>query len=73
MVKYTHRQACVGWKRSIINFRKYYLRKISTQIVKTHYFISVENLTVESIMKNHCLSQTMSDVSLAAFYTILEY
>jgi putative transposase len=24
-------------------------------------------------MKNHCLSQSMSDVSLGMFYTMLEY
>ena len=35
----------------------------------------MENKTqsVKNIMKNHCLAQAMSDVSLGAFYTMLEY
>jgi len=28
---------------------------------------------VKNIMKNHCLAQAMSDVSLGTFYTMLEY
>jgi putative transposase len=57
----------------ITNIRKDYLHKVSTEIVKNHDVISVEDLAVKNIMKNHCLAQAMSDVSLAAFYTMLEY
>ena len=35
--------------------------------------ISVEDLAVKNMMKNHCLAQAMSDVSLGAFYIMLEY
>jgi len=57
----------------ITNIRKDYLHKVTTEIVKNHDIISVEDLAVKNIMKNHCLAQAMSDVSLGAFYTMLEY
>jgi putative transposase len=57
----------------ITNIRKDYLHKISTEIVKNHDIISVEDLSVKNMMKNHKLSQSLSDVSLGMFYTMLEY
>ena len=57
----------------ITNVRKDYLHKISTEIVKNHDIISVEDLAVKNMMKNHKLAQSFSDVSLGIFYTILEY
>lgn len=59
--------------QQITNIRKDYLHKTSTEIIKNHDVISVEDLAVKNIMKNHCLAQAMSDVSLGAFYTMLEY
>jgi putative transposase len=57
----------------ITNIRKDYLHKISTEIVKNHDIISVEDLSVKNMMKNHKLSQSLSDVSLGMFYKMLEY
>src|SRR5690606_24948604 len=57
----------------ITNIRKDHLHKISTEIIKNHDVISVEDLAVKNMMKNHCLAQAMGDVSLGAFYTMLEY
>jgi len=57
----------------ITNIRKDYLHKISTEIVKNHDIISVEDLSVKNMMKNHKLAQSLSDVSLGVFYTMLEY
>jgi putative transposase len=57
----------------ITNIRKDYLHKISTKIVKNHDIISVEDLSVKNMMKNHKLAQSLSDVSLGMFYTMLEY
>jgi len=57
----------------ITNIRKDYLHKVSTEIVKNHDIISVEDLAVKNIMKNHKLAQAMSDVSLGTFYSMLEY
>lgn len=57
----------------ITNVRRDYLHKVSTEIVKNHDIISVEDLVVKNIMKNHKLAQAMSDVSLGSFYSMLEY
>jgi putative transposase len=57
----------------ITNIRKDYLHKVSTTIIRENQTICVEDLAVKNIMKNHCLAQSMSDVSLGAFYTMLEY
>ena len=57
----------------ITNVRKDYLHKVSTEIIKNHDVICVEDLAVKNIMKNHKLAQAMSDVSLGSFYTMLEY
>lgn len=57
----------------ITNIRKDYLHKVSTEIVKNHDIISVEDLAVKNMMKNHKLAQSLSDVSLGMFHTMLEY
>jgi len=57
----------------ITNVRKDYLHKVSTEIIKNHDVICIEDLAVKNIMKNHKLAQAMSDVSLGAFYSMLEY
>jgi putative transposase len=57
----------------ITNVRKDYLHKVSTEIIKNHDVICIEDLAVKNIMKNHKLAQAMSDVSLGSFYGMLEY
>ena len=57
----------------VTNIRKDYLHKVSTEIIKNHDVICIEDLAVKNIMKNHCLAQAMSDVSLGAFYEMLRY
>jgi putative transposase len=57
----------------ITNVRKDYLHKVSTEIVKNHDIISVEDFAVKNLMKNNKLSQSISDVSLGTFYSMLEY
>jgi putative transposase len=57
----------------ITNVRKDYLHKVSTEIIKSHDVICIEDLSVKNIMKNHKLAQAMSDVSLGSFYSMLEY
>lgn len=57
----------------VSNIRKDYLHKVSTEIIKNHDVICIEDLAVKNMMKNHKLAQAFSDVSLGAFYTMLEY
>ncbi|WP_394331082.1 RNA-guided endonuclease TnpB family protein, partial [Algoriphagus resistens] len=67
------KQKLAAAHEQISNIRKDYLHKVSTEIIKNHDVISVEDLAVKNIMKNHCLAQAMGDVSLGAFYSMLEY
>lgn len=57
----------------ITNVRKDYLHKVSTEIIKNHDVICVEDLSVKSMMKNHVLAQALGDVALGTFYSMLEY
>ena len=57
----------------ICNIRKDYLHKVSTEIIKNHDVICIEDLAVKNLMKNHNLAQAFSDVSLGTFYGMLEY
>ena len=57
----------------VTNVRKDYLHKVSTEVVKNHDVICIEDLDVKNMMKNHCLAQAFSDVALGTFYTMLAY
>ena len=57
----------------VTNKRKDYLHKVSTEIVKNHDIICIEDLAVKNMIKNHKLAQALADVSLGSFYEMLEY
>jgi putative transposase len=57
----------------VTDTRMDYLHKVSTEIVKNHDVICIEDLAVKNMMKNHCLAQAFSDVALGTFYRMLEY
>lgn len=57
----------------VTNVRKDYLHKVSTEIIKNHDIICIEDLTIKNMMNNHKLAQAFSDVSLGNFYAMLEY
>lgn len=57
----------------VTNIRKDYLHKVSTEIIKSHDVICIEDLSVKNMMKNHNLAQALSDVALGKFYKMLEY
>mgnify|MGYP000960060163 CR=1 FL=1 len=57
----------------VANVRKDYLHKVSTEIIKNHDVICIEDLAVKNMMKNYKLAQAFSDVSLGAFYAMLKY
>jgi putative transposase len=57
----------------IANARKDYLDKISTEIVKNHDIIGMEDLSVSNMLKNHNLAKAISEVSWSQFKTMMEY
>jgi len=57
----------------ITNARNDYLHKISTEIVKSHDIIGMEDLSVSNMLKNHNLAKAISEVSWSQFKTMIEY
>ncbi len=57
----------------IVNARNDYLHKISTEIVKNHDIIGMEDLSVSNMLKNHNLAKAISEVSWSQFKTMIEY
>ena len=57
----------------VMNQRLDFEHKLSTEIIKNHDVIGVENLNVKGLMKNHHLAYSISDVSWSEFVSMLEY
>ena len=58
---------------SIANARADYLHKLSTDIVKNHDIIGMEDLQVSNMLKNKRLSKAISEASWSQFKELLEY
>lgn len=57
----------------VVNKRSDFLHKISTRLISENQAVAIEDLNINGMLKNHCLSKGISDVAWGKFFNFLGY
>ena len=57
----------------VANQRMDFLNRLSTELIKNHDVICIENLNTKGLLRNHKLAKSISDVSWSSFVSKLQY
>lgn len=57
----------------VTNRRNDFLHKVTSYLVNNYDTICLEDLNVKGMIKNHHLAQSLSDIAIGTFNTLLEY